>query len=142
RSYPGALIIVGHDRTFIENVTDKCWLIHEGRMEFFEAGWPQAELYLEAYELEDELKKLQPPVNVKSEESKLSNKEKDRLEKIETEIQKIENFIADFEKAIAAIDYSKADANATLENFNATLDPLRKKLDELLEEWTELEAKR
>jgi len=56
RSYEGALIIVGHDRSFIENVTKKCWVLHEGKIEYFEAGFTQAEIFLEAIHLEDELK--------------------------------------------------------------------------------------
>lgn len=141
RNYQGALIIVAHDRTFIENVTDKCWLIHDNKVEFFEAGWPQAELYLEAYELEDELKKMQPPPIASSSTSGLSNKDRDRLEKIEPEIEKIEALIADFEKAIASIDYSKPDATTKLETLNSTLGPLREKLEGLMEEWAALEAK-
>ena len=35
RNYEGALIIVGHDRSFINNVTDKCWVLHDGKLEFF-----------------------------------------------------------------------------------------------------------
>src|SRR5690606_18411303 len=105
-------------------------------------GWPQAELYLEAYELEEELKKLQPPVKATEAVSNLNNKDRDRLEKIEPEIAKIESLIADFEKAIANIDYSKVDANTKLETLNATLGPLKAKLDTLMEEWSELESKR
>lgn len=142
RNYEGALIIVAHDRTFIENVTDKCWLIHDHKIEFFEAGWPQAELYLEAYELEDELRKMQPPTKATEAVSNLNNKDRDRLEKIEPEIEKIENLIAEFEKAIANIDYSKPDGNSKLETLNSTLEPLKAKLDALMEEWSNLEAKR
>jgi ATP-binding cassette subfamily F protein uup len=59
--YEGALIVIGHDRSFIDNVTDKCWVLHEGKIENFEAGFSQAEMFLEAIQLEQELKKKAPP---------------------------------------------------------------------------------
>ena len=69
RSYEGALIIVGHDRSFIDNVTDKCWVLHEGELEKFEAGFSQAQLFLEAIHLEEELKKKSPPPELKKTDS-------------------------------------------------------------------------
>src|SRR5690606_17628245 len=80
RNYEGALIIVGHDRSFINNVTDKCWVLHDGKLEHFEAGFSQAELFLEAVHLEEELSKKKnnsETENVHEKEaSKLSNKER------------------------------------------------------------------
>src|SRR5690606_26197980 len=84
RNYEGALIVVGHDRTFIDNVTDKCWVLHDGQLEKFDAGFSQAELFLEAMRLEEELKKkadkLAEPIKVAAPVAtdKLSSKEKKR----------------------------------------------------------------
>lgn len=142
RSYEGALIIVGHDRTFIENVTDKCWLIHDEKVEFFEAGWPQAELYLEAYELEKELNKLKPSQNKSAPAtSKLSNKEKNRLEKIEGEISQVETQIATIESDLLAVDYNHPEAAEQTLKLNQQLATKQAKLESLLEEWGQLESK-
>ena len=143
RAYEGALIIVGHDRTFIENVTDKCWLIYDEHIEIFEAGWPQAEIYLETQELEKELNKIKPSkgsVGSKA-SSGLSNKERLRLEKIEQEIADQETKVEALESKLAAIDYSQTDSAKKTSQLQSQLDVEKKNLENLLEEWTDLESK-
>ncbi|MBY0517226.1 MAG: ABC-F family ATP-binding cassette domain-containing protein [Bacteriovoracaceae bacterium] len=143
RAYEGALIIVAHDRTFIENVTDKCWLIHDQELEIFEGGWAQAELFLEAMELEAELKKRTPPAKAaNSTVSRLSNKERARVEKIGPELEAQEKLVADLEAKLAKIDYAKTSATKDAEELNAKLSVAQKKLDELFEEWADLESKK
>jgi len=136
KNYEGALIIVGHDRSFIDNVTDKAWVLHDGGLEQFEAGFVQAAPFLEALALEEKLKDLPSPASTpevrKEEKPKLSNKEKARYQKIEGEIADVEKKIADLEARLMS-DYSE---EAALE-----LSSLQSQLDELLEEWTLLEEK-
>lgn len=143
RAYEGALIIVGHDRTFIENVTDKCWLIYDEHIEIFEAGWPQAEIYLETQELEKELNKIKPNKGSTSSKSSagLSNKERLRLEKIEQEIADQESKVESLESKLAAIDYSQADSAKKTSQLQSQLDLEKKNLENLLEEWTDLESR-
>lgn len=138
RSYEGALIVVGHDRTFIENVTDKCWLLHDGHMEIFEGGWGQAEMYLEALELEKELAKKAPPAASPKEAApkvdKLSNKERNRLEKVTAEL-------AQKEKEVAQLETEYAQSNYTDAAIQERLTKAQAKVEVLFEEWAELEAK-
>lgn len=145
RSYEGALIVVGHDRTFIENVTDKCWLITDEHIEVFEAGWPQAELYLEALELERELarqvKPSTPSVTTSKTVVKLSNKERMRLEKIVGEIDDCENLVSELEAKIASIDYALETSAEVAQELNTKLEQTQTKLEALLEEWSDLEAR-
>jgi ATP-binding cassette subfamily F protein uup len=144
KAYQGALIIVAHDRTFIENVTDKCWLIHDQELEIFEGGWPQAEAFLEAMELEAELKRLAPPASKPQAQtvSKLTNKERARLDKVGPELERQEKLVAELETKIAALDYSSPDAAGQAEAFNRDLALAQKKLEELFEEWADLESKK
>lgn len=137
RNYEGALIIVGHDRSFIDNVTDKCWVLHEGKLENFEAGFSQAELFLEAIHLEEELKKKNPPVEIKKEANKdrLSNKERNRYNEIQGEIEKQETKAAALKTEMAGSGFSK------LAELQAKLDVVEAKIESLLNEWAELEAK-
>lgn len=142
RAYEGALIVVGHDRTFIENVTDKCWLIHDNELEIFEGGWPQAELYLEAMALEEELKKRTPPTKTAAPKvNKLSNKERARFDKIGPELEAQEKRVKTLEATLAALDYSSAEASLQAENLNRDLSVAQKKLDEIFEEWADLESR-
>lgn len=145
-NYQGALIIVGHDRSFIENVTDKCWVLHEGQLEYFEAGFSQAELFLEAIHLEEEMKKKAPaqvsgPKN--NDASKMSNKEKNRYEALPAEIDKIEKKIESLKADLAKIDYASMDKEKKqqLTKLQTELDSQEKKLEVLFEEWAQLETK-
>lgn len=146
RSYEGALIIVGHDRSFIENVTDKCWVLHEGELEYFEAGFSQAELFLEAIHLEEQLKKKAPvqvtgPKN--NDASKMSNKEKNRYEALPAEIDKIEKKIESLKADLAKIDYASLDKEKKqqMTKLQTELDSSEKKLEVLFDEWAQLETK-
>lgn len=142
RSYQGALIIVGHDRSFIDNVTDKCWVLHEGQLEKFEAGFSQAQLFLEAIHLEEELKKKTPPpaTEVKTEVSRMSNKERNRYNEIGAEIEKLEARIEKLKGELGTIDYNNFDQKKVGES-QTLLESLEKKLEGLFDEWAVLESK-
>ncbi len=142
RTYEGALIIVGHDRSFIDNVTDKCWVLHEGQLEKFEAGFSQAQLFLEAIHLEEELKKKTPPPEAKKADSnRMSNKERNRYNELGPEIEKLEARIAKVKAELAAVDYAKNYDKKKVQESQDLLDSLDKRLEGLFEEWAELETK-
>ncbi len=144
RSYEGALIIVGHDRTFIENVTEKCWLVHDNHIEIFEAGWPQAEIYLETKELEVQLNKLKPSKSDAKQSSgpALNNKERARLEKIVKLIEDQETKVESLEKKLSAVDYTQDDSANQAQKINQSLEKEKASLDQLIEEWTDLESRK
>jgi ATP-binding cassette subfamily F protein uup len=146
-NYEGALIIVGHDRSFINNVTDKCWVLHDGQLEHFEAGFAQAELFLEAIHLEEEMKKKAPAqvaATPKVEaQSKMSNKERNRYQALPEEIDKVEKKVEALKAELAAINFATLDKDRKqqLTKLQATLETQEKKLEELFEEWAQLETK-
>lgn len=140
RNYEGALIIVGHDRSFINNVTDKCWVLHDGVLEMFEAGFSQAEMFLEAIHLEEELKKKssssqnqeQKKAEAQAAQPKMTNKERNRYNQLNEEIAKLEE----------KIQALKDDLFASYDEKKATeLTKKEAKLDEFFNEWAELESK-
>jgi ABC transport system ATP-binding/permease protein len=137
RNYEGALIIVGHDRSFINNVTDKCWVLHDQKLEMFEAGFSQAELFLEAIHLEEELKKkTQVETQKASQKSeakdKVSNKERVRHTQLSSDIEQLELRIQELKKDLYQVfDQTKADELVVLEL----------KLERTFDEWAALESK-
>lgn len=144
KNYQGALIVVGHDRAFIENATTKCWVLHEGGLDKFEGGFAQAAQFLEVLKLEEELKKLTPPTNSsKDKQDKLSYKEKKRLETIQQEIDQQEIVVSKIKKQLEAFDYANLskDKKDELENLQTLEQKETHKLEVLFEEWTQLEAK-
>jgi len=146
KNYQGALIIVGHDRTFIENVTDKCFLIDKGKLEIFEAGFVQAEMYMDALALEEKLKEMSPVTNSNSNNSakpKMSNKERQRYQVVPSEIEQQEQEIEQIKDQLSKVDYTQSDANnfAQLEKLQAQLKLAESKLEVLFNEWCVLEEK-
>ncbi len=137
RNYEGALIIVGHDRSFINNVTDKCWVLHEGQLENFEAGFSQAEMFLEAIHLEEELKKKAPQQPKKSEspKDKMTNKERNRYQEVQKEIEKLEGIIQALKNEMVNASFIK------LSEIQEKVSSNELKLEKLMEEWALLEEK-
>lgn len=149
RQYEGALIIVGHDRSFINNVTDKCWVLHEGKIESFEAGFSQAELFLEAIHLEEELKKksstseTQEKSNPQLTSQKMTNKEKNRFEELPGLIEKLERKIESIKSELSKIDYSVMDKDKKqrVDLLQKDLDEKESQLLDFYDEWSLLEKK-
>lgn len=145
RNYEGALIIVGHDRSFIENTTDKCWVLHDGKIENFEAGFSQAELFLEAIHLEEELKKKAPTQTksqpqVEAPTSKMTNKERNRYDQLGKEIEKLEAKIGTLKSELENFDYTKFEKKKA-DEIQGQLDKAEAKMEEFFNEWADLEAK-
>ncbi len=136
RNYEGALIVVGHDRTFISNVTEKCWVLDNKGIEIFEAGFSQAEKYLEANRLEKSI----PEVKVTTSNSssnpsskpRPSNKEKQRYDQIGPEMARLEEKIQILKDKLVE-NYNEQDSQELVGS--------EKKLEELFEEWMILESK-
>jgi len=143
RNYQGALIIVGHDRSFINNVTDKCWVLYDGKLEHFEAGFSHAEMFLEAIHLEEQLKKKMPDPEEKREVSKdkMSNKERNRFNQLQGEIEIFEVEVKELKLKLGSIDYSNRDNKKKIEETQNKLDQVEAKLEASFNEWAELEKK-
>ncbi|MCO4793774.1 MAG: ABC-F family ATP-binding cassette domain-containing protein, partial [Bacteriovoracaceae bacterium] len=148
KNYKGALIVIGHDRSFIDNVTNKCWLIHDHQLEVFEGGFSQAKMFMDALVLEDKLKEVQGKQSQKettteSKPEKMSYKEKIRYKEIGSEIEEKEKIVESLQQKFDGFDYSKMDAQSKedLVTLQTDLDKEKNSLENLYEEWTELEDK-
>jgi ATP-binding cassette subfamily F protein uup len=141
-SYEGALIVVGHDRTFIQNVTNKCWLIHDEEVEFFEAGFEQAEIFMEALALEEAAnKKSLLPLKTTKKIEKMTNKEKNRLDQLAKEIASIEIHLEELKVSLAKVDFSHPDSRKVAKEHEARRMKLENEKEHLFNEWFILEEK-
>ncbi|MGF2616656.1 ABC-F family ATP-binding cassette domain-containing protein [Rossellomorea vietnamensis] len=63
RDYPGTVLLVSHDRRFVENVADKLWRFHDRTISMFDGGLKQLEGWTETAhsldENEEEILKLE-----------------------------------------------------------------------------------
>lgn len=157
KNYEDAVIIIGHDRAFLDNVCEKTWLINEQQVEEFVGGYTQVAPYLHALELERELKNNTPApkVELKKEEVKaeapiknetkptMSYNEKRRWKVIEKEIADQEDIVMKLEEELSQFDYSTMDQNKQEYLQKLTLDKEKsdEKLQLLYEEWEDLSGK-
>jgi ATP-binding cassette subfamily F protein uup len=147
KSYESAFIIVGHDRAFLDNVCETTWLIHDQKLEIFEGGYSQVAPYIEALELEKEMKKVAPPADKKnigeSTKTEMSYKEKLRFEKIEVEIQELEAKVEKASAELASFDFTNINPQKQkkYDEMNAAFSKLETQLENLYAEWEELSAK-
>lgn len=139
--FGGSLIIVSHDRAFLANVTDKVWLIDDGTLKSFEAGYAHASGYLEATRLERELEaaeqKSKPAVEAQvitpPPTTAIDSK---RLSELEAQIKSVESLIERISDQLQNTDYQDVTGEKAREwgELQATLDKLEEKLLGLYEE--------
>ncbi len=151
KNYDAAVILVCHDRAFLDSVVDKVWLMNDRKLEVFQGGYSQVAPYLEAIDLAREaaaaelLEKPIAPNNERIESKqtskiKLSNKEKMRWKVIDKEIESMEELVMSLEEQIEKFDYQSRGAEE-LEKYSTNLQEAQKGLDQLYEEWSELDEK-
>lgn len=147
-AFQGTLLVISHDRSFLENVTNKIWVVKDKNIEQFNSGYSQVQAFLDVLKLEEELKKEIPSKNEQLSEvekaetnfkpAKLSNKEKELLKKLPQKIEDLELTISELEENINAVDYQSLDAKAS-EELNRMVQEKDDKETELLDFYELLE---
>ncbi len=111
--FPGAVIIISHDRAFLSTVTNKVWLLDEKKLQNFEGGYDQVAPYIDALEIEKDLKKNETPLPVATSVASLpitkpvQNKNKQRIDNLILEIEANEIKSKIILDKIAGLDYAK-----------------------------------
>ena len=136
--YPGAVLIVSHDRTFLDNVTDELWAFGTAdapRLTRF-ASYLQWELAEAGRATTPETKTPEAKTRATANKpAKLSFKEKFEFEQMETTI-------AEAEETLASLDALAASAPpAESAGAYARVAEQQSKIDALYGRWAELEAK-
>ena len=106
--FEGVLLLVSHDRYFIEKFAERIWLLEDGQIRDFPCGYAKYRSILE-HEAAAKVPVAAAP-KPKKEKPKGGTKEIDKLiRKLEREIEKQEQLIADLDTKIeaAAADYQE-----------------------------------
>ena len=145
-SFNGCLLVVSHDRYFLDRVIDYLFILENNKINKFSGNYSDYLLvkrFREAEEKKYKKEKSKANKNISKStktKTKLSYHEKRELKKIEKQIETLEN--------------KKSELNSTIETKAASLSPMdfqditnsikeiNTKLDELLLRWTELEEKK
>ena len=145
--YDGTLIIVSHDRDFLNGLVDKAYEFRDGKVKEHLGG---IETYLEhlkkdllstpAPVKEEKKPAEEKPVQIKdSQQARAESKEERRRRK---EVEKLENEIADLDFKIADIEQAlSAPVSAEdVEKLSKEYSRLKEERDSKLEKWMEISA--
>ena len=132
--YEGSLLLVSHNRHFINSVCNKIYYLSEDGLEEFKGNFDEYKIKISEKELDNNKNKEESDYFKRKEEKKLESSRKKELEKIEKTIEEIG---IRTEKLNLNMDEAgkKNDLGLMLE-IQKELDDLKILEDELLEKWT------
>lgn len=141
--YTGTLIVVSHDRDFLQGLTDRLYEFRDGKVHEFKGDIFE---FLEWRKLQD-LKQLEVSnkkdgqnnsMQVAS-QNKLNyqqSKEREReLRKLRAEVVRIEQEVSEIEQKVAEMDETLSTGEAQAAEFYQKYQQLKNELDERLEMW-------
>lgn len=144
--YQGTLLLISHDRAFMDNVVTSTWVFDgKGNIAEYVGGYQD---YLSQRPVENnkeikkaEPKKSEPKTEIKPETSKkkLSYKEQRELELLPKEIEQLEQEQAELSKKLADGSWFNTDMQGATQ-ASERLAEIEMLLLEKLERWTELEG--
>jgi ATP-binding cassette subfamily F protein uup len=106
--FEGALILISHDRSFLENVTNKVWWLKPDGVQTFDTGYEHVAPYIQSLALDDGQanEKEDSGKKNKKEKIKLSNKDKMRAKTIDRDIKNLESDLEKRAKEVENFDFS------------------------------------
>tara|TARA_B100000809_G_scaffold3856_1_gene4118 strand:+ start:14971 stop:16884 length:1914 start_codon:yes stop_codon:yes gene_type:complete len=146
QNYKGTLIVVSHDRDFLQGLTDSVYGFKDKEIKEYLGD---IDYFLDQHKLENLREAEKRTVIVvkkesKKEDYKLSRQDEKELKQLKNKLSKAERSIADTEKEILemdaqlAEDYTKTSADpAFFKSYQAKKDAL----DVLMDSWAELDEK-
>jgi len=142
QNFDGTLILVSHDRDFLQGLTNKVYEFKDGKIKEYLGD---VNFYLEQRKVEDfrAIEKKQT-INIKKEkpqEKQLSFEEQKKLKALKNKLSNIESDIAKLEKQIADLDddlLKDYDATMAKPNFFENYEKKKRNLEALMADWEEL----
>jgi ATP-binding cassette subfamily F protein 3 len=139
QNFEGTLILVSHDRDFLQGLTDRVYEFKKGSIKEYLGD---IDFYLEQRKAEDFRKIEKGEKKIKTLESK-STKENDynlqkKLKSLKNKLSGLESKIGDLEKTIAELDHQllmNYDETAAKPGFFDRYQDKKKSLEQLMKEW-------
>ncbi|MFK8301468.1 ABC-F family ATP-binding cassette domain-containing protein [Capnocytophaga stomatis] len=139
QNFEGTLIIVSHDRDFLQGLTDK---VYEFKNKNIKEYLGDIDFYLEQRAVEN-FREIEQSKDAPSEVKDVEKKEKPSFEQqkqqktIQNRINKIENLITDIEKDLEQMNHQMGQ-EVQSDDFYKSYDLKKKELEKLMLEWEEL----
>lgn len=142
QNFEGTLILVSHDRDFLQGLTDRVYEFKGGAIKEYLGD---VDFYLEQRQAED-FRKIEKRTEKEERKPRGERKQNDyqnqkKLKTLKNTISGVEKKIAVLEKEIAVIDHELLmdyDKTVTKPNFFDTYQGKKKRLETLMEEWEKL----
>lgn len=137
KAYEGTVIVVSHDRYFINKIADSLLIFKENGVEYFEGTYAE---YIEKNESEEEKVVSKEPKEKKKNTDYLENKERNRAK---NKIKRIENDIENKEKQIKEIQEKMASDEictnyVKLNELQQQINLIEQEIEQKMQEWEEL----
>jgi len=159
QQFEGTLIVVSHDRYFLDKVANKIWFIEDQKIKVYPGTYAEYDIWAAKRKLEP--KAATPPPAPKKEEKKevapaakpqQSENKHQQLKKLNQDLSKMEEQIADLEKTVKTLETQLADdklyndlpkmkqINTSYDNKKMELGHIQLKWEALAEQIMEMEA--
>ena len=136
--YPGTVLIVSHDRAFLNNVVTSTLVLEEGgKVKEYAGGYDDWQRLQKPKSPVVKAKPESKPKPVRQKTAKLSYKQKQEFEKLPDRIEELESQIAQLHENMAGANFYKQDGNVIAET-NAKLEGLQKELETAYARWEAL----
>ena len=142
REYSAPLIIVSHDRAFLDNVCNKIWLINNKTIEQFHGNFSFIAPYLEQLKQEVVIEQnTKKNIKKEADQKQMTYQEKLRWQVIESEIEAKDLELKNLEEQMAHFDFTQASANFDFQKLTKQKTTLEKQHESLFAEWEKLSLK-
>ncbi|MDB4024037.1 ATP-binding cassette domain-containing protein [Flavobacteriaceae bacterium] len=136
--FDGTLILVSHDRDFLQNLTNK---VYEFKSQNIKEYLGDIDFYLNQRKIEDfrEIEKKDKVISVKKNKNIDSSTERElkkRISNVESKISRLENEISIIDKDLEE-DYEKT---ISRDNFFSNYEKKKSNLDSLMKKWEQLSS--
>lgn len=141
--YDGTLIVISHDRDFLDGLVEEMYEFKDGKVKQFLGGvydflkTKKAKTIQEFEKKEKEVIKKEPKVSL----NKLSYEQKKQLEKdlrkTQNRITKLEKNISEFESKIEEMNKTLMDPSRYNDKLLEEYNSIKEKLDNAMQEWEE-----
>ncbi len=144
--YKGTLIVVSHDRAFLNNVITSSLVFEDGGVNEYVGGYDdwlrqRKQPLNDSTEVKKPKKNLAPAAKPVSQVIKLSYKEQRELDNLPAKIEKLETEQAEMESIVAQTEFYQQE-QAIITKQLAQLEALNQTLESSYTRWDELEEKK
>ena len=160
RQYPGTIVVISHDRWFIDKVCNKIATIQNGHIDMFEGTYSEHEAFVAAQNAEQTAQTLPQsadkptsalPENANSKKRKRieASQQREALKKatkhLSQNVEKLEAQVAELEQQLAQIDEQLANPetykdSAKIKDLNCSKTQTAQTLETTIEAWMQAQA--